>query len=88
MATTLTICKVQLAAGDGMVWPLTGCCGASGKGAGAGVVCRGCYRPVKDGYGMAATDLPGVAAMVAVLGGCPCPDECAREAWWQLTERG
>jgi hypothetical protein len=37
---------------DGMCYYLTECCGASGKGSGEGIVCRSCYRPVGDQYGM------------------------------------
>jgi hypothetical protein len=34
-----------------MVYPLTPCCNASGKGGGYGVVCRNCYQDVASGYG-------------------------------------
>lgn len=39
---------------DGIVYPLTDCCGASGKGSGDGVVCRKCYKPVGDRFALAA----------------------------------
>ncbi|HEY5785247.1 MAG TPA: hypothetical protein VIT65_10760 [Microlunatus sp.] len=34
-----------------MAYPLTWCCGASGKGGGHGVICRKCYRDVDPMYG-------------------------------------
>jgi hypothetical protein len=36
---------------DGIVYYLTDCCQASGKGGASGVVCRACYRPVADQFG-------------------------------------
>ncbi len=46
---------------DGLAYPLTPCCSASGKGGTFGVVCRACYMPV-DGYfgGPAAVAVPRV----------------------------
>jgi len=41
-----------LVAQDGIVYYLTDCCKASGKGGQHGVICRSCYRPVSDVYGM------------------------------------
>lgn len=40
---------------DGMAYPITPCCGASGKGtmnAGSGVCCRRCYAEVDSIYGL------------------------------------
>ena len=42
----------QLVTSDGIAYYLTPCCQASGKGSGDGIVCRACYRPVADTYGM------------------------------------
>ena len=39
----------------GMVYPLTDCCGASGKGGGMGVICRKCYEDVDIFFGMGWT---------------------------------
>jgi hypothetical protein len=40
-------------ASEGMVYLLTPCCVASGKGGESGVICRACHRPVDDRYGWA-----------------------------------
>ena len=82
--TTHTICGVHLAHEDSRVYPLTPCCGASGKGSGTGVVCRSCYRKVSSVYGAGADTLAEVAALLADLGRCPCPDTCAADAWFVL----
>lgn len=39
---------------DGILYPLTDCCQASGKGGmgHTGVVCRACYQPVSSTYGL------------------------------------
>lgn len=34
-----------------LAYPLTPCCGASGKGGESGVICRACYRPVDPMFG-------------------------------------
>ena len=56
-------------AADGIVYILTRCCNASGKGATRGVICRACYRTVSDvhGWGALAADLDG-AGEVALAG--------------------
>jgi hypothetical protein len=41
-----------LVALDGIAYYLTACCQASGKGGADGVICRACYRPVADTFGM------------------------------------
>jgi hypothetical protein len=52
---------------DGIIYLLTLCCDASGKGSTPGVVCRQCYKPVDSAYGDAAAlnDAEAVAAFVA-----------------------
>ncbi len=82
--TTRTVCGVHLAHEDGHTYPLTPCCGASGKGSGTGIVCRSCYRTVPSVYGTGASTLAQVADLVTELGGCPCPDTCAVDAWHTL----
>lgn len=42
-----------IALNGSIIYRLTNCCEASGKGSGNGVICRGCYRPVVDEYGRA-----------------------------------
>jgi hypothetical protein len=54
----------DIAVQDGMVYRLTVCCKASGKGSAnspTGVCCRNCYRPVdsKFGWGAWVTDPSG-----------------------------
>lgn len=39
----------------GFLYPVTDCCGASGKGSECGVVCRACYQPVADDLGADTT---------------------------------
>lgn len=74
---TTTRCRVVVANSDGMIYPLTACCSASGKGSAdspTGVVCRSCYQPVSAVYG----DCGWAAVRDAVAErGCPCPQECA-----------
>ncbi len=41
----------MVACAYGMVYPLTECCSASGKGSEDGVVCRNCYQVVDWKYG-------------------------------------
>ena len=45
----------QLARYENLIYPVTACCNADAKGSGTGVVCRGCYAPLPDEYGMAFT---------------------------------
>lgn len=53
--TTLCLDSIggELVVSDGVVYYLTECCKASGKGGEHGVICRACYRPVADVYGTA-----------------------------------
>ena len=47
-----------------LAYPLTPCCGASGKGGGSGVICRKCYRDVDPMFG-------DCAPLYSVPGGWP-----------------
>ena len=42
---------IKVALYSGIVYFLTPCCGASGKGSDGGIVCRACYHDVDDIYG-------------------------------------
>ena len=57
------------AVSDGIVYPLTDCCEASGKGSAnvdSGVVCRACYSEVSSLYGMGfLTDDPSLPVELA-----------------------
>lgn len=75
--TTLTLCGIHAAYADGVAYPLTACCQASGKGGATGVICRACYQPVPSVMG---GDLYG--AILAA--GCPCPDACLAHTIYQL----
>lgn len=55
-----------VAASDGMVYLLTPCCQATGKGGERGVVCRSCYKDVDDRYGWATMASWGQMAMDAL----------------------
>ncbi|QNL30192.1 hypothetical protein SEA_MARIOKART_65 [Gordonia phage Mariokart] len=74
----LTTCGVQVAHNDVLgAYPLTPCCGATGKGsadASTGVVCRACYREVGIAYGDCGW---AAVEMAAAEAGCPCSGECA-----------
>jgi hypothetical protein len=50
----VTVLDGKLAVSDGIVYLLTPCCQASGKGMQSGVGCRACYRPVDSVYGWGA----------------------------------
>lgn len=54
-----------------MAYPLTPCCGASGKGGEFGVICRSCYRPVDAMYGDCAPlyDVPMSWPTERIIGG-------------------
>lgn len=57
---------------DGIVYLLTECCSASGKGSSnspTGICCRACYRPVDSRFGWAAlvTDADVVDSLAGVL---------------------
>lgn len=72
MAPTILPTDVQvpgvaaLAVADGMLYPLTECCGASATGSGSGVACRACYRPVADALGWCTMlDAPDAEASLA-----------------------
>lgn len=54
---------------DGIVYVLTTCCKASGKGSERGVVCRACYQQVPDLHGWAAlaTDTEAGAEALAEM---------------------
>lgn len=61
---TFTLPDLTIAVQDGLAYPLTPCCLASGKGSSnveSGVVCRACYREVDAVFGSAAPmyDVPG-----------------------------
>jgi hypothetical protein len=58
---------VTMALCEGLVYPLTQCCAASGKGGADGVVCRYCYRRVDGVYGMCASDWAEVPYMLEAL---------------------
>lgn len=75
-----TICGVTVAHDD-VAYVLTPCCGASGKGGAAGIVCRACYRPVADLYGMSGWRAIEKAVTAA---GCPCVVECVDYTLSQL----
>jgi hypothetical protein len=46
---------VTIARHMGIIYPLTSCCEASAKGAEEGIICRSCYRPVSDVFGLGWT---------------------------------
>jgi hypothetical protein len=53
-ATTFRLSDVTIAVQDNLAYPLTPCCGASGKGSSnveSGVVCRSCYQEVDPMFG-------------------------------------
>lgn len=52
--TVVAAGEATFAAADGVIYPLTGCCAASGKGSVGGVVCRACYELVSPMFGAAA----------------------------------
>jgi len=84
--TITTRCKVHVGIDPdtGMVFGLTACCQATGKGSNVGVICRKCYMPVSHLFGdvAVAPNWAEVHRLVADLIGrsrlhpCPCPDEC------------
>lgn len=62
LSTTISLGKfygeygpVEWAINDGIVFPLTPCCGASAKGMELGLACRACYGDIPDWFGMAFT---------------------------------
>ncbi|UJE15723.1 hypothetical protein SEA_LIGMA_69 [Gordonia phage Ligma] len=74
----LTSCGVRVGHNDVLgAYPLTPCCGATGKGSmdsPTGVVCRACYTPVGFAYGDCGW---GAVEMAVAEAGCPCSSECA-----------
>ena len=54
-----------------LAYPLTPCCGASGKGGGDGVICRSCYRDVDPMFGDCAPlyGTPGGWPTEKIIGG-------------------
>lgn len=66
---TTTVQGVSFGLSDGMVFPLTPCCKATGKGGGHGVVCRRCYTDVDYDFGDAAltSNMEEVTRMVRAL---------------------
>lgn len=42
---------IQVATQFNLVYPLTWCCAASGKGGEHGVICRACHQPVDPMFG-------------------------------------
>lgn len=67
----------ELRVADGIVYLLTTCCGASAKGGEHGVICRACYAPIDERFGMAwmAADFeaayPAWMASVGLTEGTP-----------------
>jgi hypothetical protein len=53
---------------DGMLYPLTHCCLASGKGAevSTGVVCRSCYEEVDSIYGAVYEDADVRSRLISI----------------------
>lgn len=43
--------KIAVSFESGIAYPLTTCCGATGKGGGHGVICRSCYEDVDYSFG-------------------------------------
>lgn len=80
--------KVALAPDVRLVYPLTDCCAASGKGSGdvmSGVVCRSCYREVPPLFGDCAP-LDDEAAAAIIGGWTDAPDadiQALVDAWRQ-----
>lgn len=54
-----------------LAYPLTACCGASGKGGEAGVICRSCYRDVDPMFGDCAPlySVPGAWPTEKIVAG-------------------
>lgn len=81
MSVTKTTCLhgIAIAMSDGMIYPLTPCHQASGKGSEVptGVVCRSCYEEVDPLYGDCdvAYETTRLAAWLNEQG-CPTPDAC------------
>lgn len=70
----VTIAVASVGPPDNQAWmayPLTPCCGASGKGGERGIVCRRCYNEVGAMYGDCAMfeKVPGFWDPVRVIGG-------------------
>lgn len=64
---SLAQADVSIGVSDGLAYPLTPCCEASGKGSSnveSGVVCRACYHEVDPKFG-------GCAPLYAVPGAWP-----------------
>lgn len=47
--------SVKIARNLGVIYPLTWCCEASAKGAEDGIVCRRCFNPIPDDFGIGWT---------------------------------
>jgi hypothetical protein len=62
-----------------LAYPLTPCCGASGKGGGNGVICRSCYRDVDPMFGDCAPlyEVPGSWPVERIVGGWTDLDDAA-----------
>lgn len=67
---------ITIAFGDGIYYPLTPCCAATGKGSVDGTVCRSCYDLVDDAFGGFATDETSARRLLDGLG-CSTPADCA-----------
>jgi hypothetical protein len=70
----VTIAVAQVGPPDSpafMAYPLTPCCGASGKGSERGIVCRSCYNEVGAMYGDCAPfyEVPGMWDPVRIIAG-------------------
>jgi hypothetical protein len=70
----------------GLVYPLSPCCGASGKGSEDGVVCRNCYELLDELFGAAAdiNDHDAIEDWVRDRG-CNVPADCATHTIYQLS---
>jgi hypothetical protein len=62
-----------------LAYPLTPCCGASGKGSERGIVCRSCYNEVSAMYGDCAPlyDVPGGWPIERIVAGWTDLDDAA-----------
>lgn len=78
----VTIAVAQIGPDAWMAYPLTPCCGASGKGGGNGVICRACYHDVDPMFGDCAPlyDVPGGWPTERIVGGWTDLDDAALAA--------
>lgn len=69
---------VAIACDYGIIYPLTPCCRASGKGGEWGVMCRACYAPLPIMFGDCAT----VEDIAPVPGWFHEQGRCGADAQW------